>query len=58
MQGKGEFAWDTWSNRLVLRLSLHAVWERDQRPAEKWSSQGRTSRTGDAASDSCTMNDV
>ena len=27
-----------------------AVWARDQRPAEKWSGQGRTSRTGDAAS--------
>ena len=22
MQGKGELAWDTWPNRLVLRLSL------------------------------------
>ena len=27
-----------------------AVWERDQRPAEKWFSQIQTSRTGDAAS--------
>ena len=24
MQGKGELAWDTWSNRLVLRLSLQS----------------------------------
>ena len=31
--------------------TVSAVWERDQRPTEKWSSQGRTSRTGDAASD-------
>ena len=24
MQGKGELAWDTWPNRLVLRLSLQS----------------------------------
>ena len=24
MQGKGEFVWDTWPNRLVLRLSLQS----------------------------------
>ena len=30
--------------------TVSAVWERDQQPAEKWSGQGRTSRTGDAAS--------
>ena len=24
MQGKGELAWDTWSNRLILRLSLQS----------------------------------
>ena len=28
-----------------------AVWEQDQRLAEKWYGQGRTSRTGDAASE-------
>ena len=28
---------------------VSAVRERDQRPAEKWSGLGRTSRTGDAA---------
>ena len=26
--------------------TVSAVWERDQRPPEKWSGQGRTSRTG------------
>ena len=31
-------------------MGADAVWDRDQRPAEKWSGQGRTSRTGDAAS--------
>ena len=30
--------------------TVSAVWARDQRPAEKWSGQDRTSRTGDAAS--------
>ena len=30
-------------------MGADAVWERDQQPAEKWSSQGRTSRTADAA---------
>ena len=30
--------------------TVSAVWARGQRPAEKWSGQGRTSRTGDAAS--------
>ena len=30
--------------------TVSAVWEWDQRPAEKWSGLGRTSRTGDAAS--------
>ena len=24
MQGKGELVWDTWPNRLVLRLSLQS----------------------------------
>ena len=24
MQGKGELAWDTWPNRLVLRLSVQS----------------------------------
>ena len=24
MQGKGELAWDTWPNRLILRLSLQS----------------------------------
>ena len=38
---------DTWTNRLVLR-KIPAVRER---PAEKWPGQGRTSRTGDAASE-------
>ena len=31
--------------------TVSAVWERDQWPAEKWSSQGQTSRTGDTASE-------
>ena len=30
-------------------MGADAVWERDQQPTEKWSSQGRTSRTADAA---------
>ena len=31
--------------------TVSAVWERDLRPAEKWSGLGRTSRTGDATSE-------
>ena len=41
--------------------TVSAVWEQDQRPAEKWSGQGRTSRTGDTASAICeiyTWNDI
>ena len=30
-------------------MGTNAVWEQDQRPTEKWSGQGQTSQTGDAA---------
>ena len=53
-QGKGELAWETWPNRLVLRLSLQSE-NKTNDPLKShhqsgWSGHGRTSRTGDAAS--------